>query len=307
MKTPTSDPLDLLKEADPAHRFDLKSIDPAAHTRLRTAIPLVARPDRRPHRKWPRLAAATVVVAALAGASYGVISSRLGETEGTNCYLDGGILHISSLTGDPVLDCTNEWRHFGMTPPTDLVAFRDDGGAVGVTSRGQVPPGADLIPVDALQDTSLIELSSSVQDIVDGPDGRCTSGADAAAYARKELDRLGHPDWTVGRDDDATCASLVIGPDSQTISVISSPLHTGEPDDTARRQAELSRKLRLEVSDGCLSAGRAEDDVEAILADSGIPSNAYRITTVAADRTQCSRIDVVAGGIYDVRLYTPSG
>lgn len=306
MTIPRRDPLHLLREADPARRFDLEDIDPSAHDTLRAAIPIIQRRDQPKSRRWPRLAAAGVVVVALAGASYGVIAPRLGETDGTNCYIDGGILHISSLTGDPVTDCAQQWRRSGKNPPTDLVAFRDDGGAVGVTARGQVPPDSDLIPAGTAQDGSLIELNSSLQDIVDGPEGRCTPGADAAAYARTELDRLGHRDWTVGRDDDATCAALVIGPDSQTVSVIPSSLHVGEPDGTARRQAELSTALRVSVSQGCLNAGEAQGAVKKILTDSDIPSSAYRITTVAVDRTQCTRIDVIAGGIYDVRLYTPS-
>ncbi|XVX19585.1 hypothetical protein ACQP1U_14930 [Actinomycetota bacterium] len=304
----TRDPLDLLRDADPVGRYDLSEIDPAAHAQLRAAIPITARREpSQPSRRWPRITAAGAVALALTGATYGVFGQRMGEIEGTDCHADGGILHIPASTGDPVLDCVNEWRRAGITPPQDLTAFREKSGATGVAARSQLPAGATPVDPKGSQDPTLIELDSALRDIVDGPEGTCTSGSAAAAYARRELDRLGQSQWTVTRDDNATCAYLTIGPDPDTVTVRGSNAREQDTSSDTRRTGRLAQTLRHQISQGCLSTAATKEAVHKAMADNGFAANAYRITTLQAhDDARCPRIDITAGGILAVRIYTPA-
>ncbi|GAA1253865.1 hypothetical protein [Oryzihumus leptocrescens] len=268
-------------------------------------------PTRRRRRLTRGLVAGLAgLVLAGGGAAAWAAYQGLHESTSIDCTSPGVDTIIPPVSGDPVADCTAMWRSQGVTVPAGLRAY-DSGRAIVVRLDGTVPDGKPVLPAGSVQDKRVIELSASMEDIVDRPSHlTCAQEADEQARAQAELDRLKLTDWTVKAWRDAppkagNCVHAVVDSDQRAILLVDSG--SGDPVVPDPGTARLAGLLRTHISQGCLSLDEAEavarKDIRTVEPD--LPAEALAVTRTVDPTAPCTRVDWVPAGNFDLRLYGP--
>jgi hypothetical protein len=268
---------------------------------------------RRTRRRWaiPIAAAAVLLVAA---AGWAILDSS--DSTGLQCP---GNAFIDAKTGDPVLDCSNEWRHYNETEPPPMVAYDNGRGGVAVLLESDaVPDGYTALDPGPFQDAALIELEAALGDVGTGLESECYDDVEATRITRRELDRLGLAHWTVTVDDDrrpdgtTTCATFIPDAQLQQVQLIGLP-GVNAPDPFTDYAAALNEEL----SASCVGLDEAADLARTLAASTEIVVNGTRIDfteeasvlfihIVEDPDAACTRANVNVGGRVEVTLRGPT-
>lgn len=225
------------------------------------------------------------------------------------------------LSTDPIADCERYAELTGKPRIVDPIAVRWDGARVVGPREGRP---ADAVPIaewqpptespsssttppapprDVVRDQAKeMELTSSLEDRVDGGNSRCWDADTGTAFAQAELDRLGLTGWEVTVEDqeilDGDCAFLFVPDPPGTIRV-----RTHSQDDPASTAStDLASELRREIADKCLSLDEAQQVVDRLLGE----DEHHWPTAIQTDPdASCTRVDLVYGGSQQVYLYGP--
>ena len=129
-----SDPLDTVRNLSPQVGAQPELLERVRNDFMANIIQSPeAAPPRRSRRRWaiPIAAAAVLTTAATAWAVMHDSSNSTAFQCPDNAIID-------AVTGDPVLDCANEWRRDNETEPPPMVAY-DNGRGVVVVLRKATP------------------------------------------------------------------------------------------------------------------------------------------------------------------------
>lgn len=228
-----SDPLDLVRDLAPGgeHRPELVE---RVRTDLMATIdgttpaggPLAEpTPIGWRRRRWlvPATAALVLTTAAAAWA----VNRPISESTALECRHTGGSAIIDAVTGDPVLDCSNEWWRANGTEPPAMVAY--DNGSGGVTvllATDTAPEGYSELKPGRSLDPSLIHLEAALDDVAGGLSSGCYDETTARDITRNDLDRFGFANWTITVDEarrpdgESLCAYFILDPTMQQVELI---------------------------------------------------------------------------------------
>ena len=313
-----NDPLDIVRDLAPPVgeqpellervRSDLM----ATFTRPSQSDAISAR--RRTRRRWAIPIAAAAVLSTVA-AGWAILHDTSDSTE-LQCP---GNAVIDAVTGDPVLDCANEWRRYNETEPPPMVAYDNGrGGVVVLRESDAVPAGYTALDSGPFQNTALIELEAALGDLGTGLESGCYDHVAATEITRRELDRLGLAEWTVTVDDDrrpdgtATCAHFIVEADLQQVQLIGLP-GANAPDPYGNFAAALDEQLSV----SCVGLDEAAELARTLAADTEIVVDGTRIDfteqagvllihIVEDPDASCTRADVNVGGRVEVTLRGPT-
>lgn len=327
-----SDVIQALRSAGPAARVDLARADERAFTALREGITMTAHDTegKTARRERRALAAGGLAVALVGGgAAYATFDNWYGGGAGSGA---GGVSCQSRwvdpltadeedfaaattggppITGDPVADCQQYQELTGRPAIRDAVAFTYNGDAMYVTPRSDVP--ADGVEVPPFEAGSAFELKHSFSDMVDGGRSRCFSPAEATAFAKAEVARLGLDDWTVAplpswgpvASEGGTCAWVGIDPERAKTAI---SVATGEEDPSLPSEGtdpsvhRMRDALRERIATKCLSLSAAEAVAKQVLG-----AQHHWPTGVTVDpEAKCTTVDMVVGGSTQIFLRGPS-
>lgn len=226
-----SDPLDLVRALAPTTEHQPDLIERVRNELMATInetappsdSPSAPRPvNRRAPRRWLIPAAAALVLSTTAAAW------ALARTSADSTTLEcPGNSIIDAVTGDPVTDCSNEWRRSMGTEPPAMVAYDNGNGGVTVLLANDPAPDryTELEP-GPFQRTEFIQLEAALDDAGRGLSSGCYDDDTGREIARRELDRLGLMTWTITIDDlrppdgQSRCAYHVVDPLTQQVQLI---------------------------------------------------------------------------------------
>lgn len=317
-----SDPLDELRNLAPTvdgqpelleHvRNDLMTII-ERETRSKSGHPDGLQP-RRAKRRWTiPIAAALVATTAAAAYAFTVSSS-----DSTAVECPTGI--YDAVTGDPVADCSNEWRRANNSEPPAMTAY--DNGSGGVTvllADDPIPDEYTVLEPGPFQNSSLIELEASLDDYGTGLSSGCFDEPAARQIIQPDLDRLGLTGWTITVDTSRPangtelCAAAIVFPEEQQVQIIGLSNEAASSDPYTRFAATLSEQLATE----CVGMDEAVSLTRALAESTDIRINGANIElteeagvlaiNAAEDSTAtCTRADVNVGGRVEVTLRGPN-
>lgn len=328
-----SDVMQALRAADPAELADLTRTDERAFTALREGITMTPRDTQgKTARRGRRaLAAGGLAVALIGGGAayatfedwYGGGGGAGGGTGGVSCLSrwvdpltadEGEFAQAATggppITGDPVADCQEYQQMTGRPAIPDAVAFTYNGDAIYVTPKSDVPAAGVALPPTT--GGPAFELRHSFSDLVDGGNSRCFTAAEALAFAKAEVARVGLSDWVIerlaklpGSTSTGTCAWVSLDPDKdRTVTVVatggrdnSSPSQDVDPSVYVMRDA-----LREGIATKCLTLAQAREVAKRVLgAEHHWPTG----STVDA-KAKCASVDMVVGGSTQLFLRGPS-
>lgn len=315
------DVLGQLRSADPVAGLDLSHLDPCALSALRQGITMTDRDTTGRQRR--RIGARGTLIAGLSvalvggGAAYAEHQQWFGGIgDGLNCQsvwneTAAGVPMVGGphLTGDALLDCDTYRERAQLPPIGDPVAF-DYGGLVYVTPRDQVPEGAEVLGELSATAGAERELRASTRDLVDGGSSHCLTAAEAEAFARAELDRLGLTGWTIATDDvpapemvppGMVCAAIETDAVRRTIDVL--PNRT---DDWEAAAGPVTSGIRTALRTGILQTCVNVVDALAV-AEAALGTQHHWPTTGITDEdASCARVDMEVGGSIQVTIHGPT-
>jgi hypothetical protein len=324
----TTDPLQLLRDADPATSVAPYSSDRAATLldRAVAAAPGQPTPSRQQTRRAGAAAAGFALVLCGGGVAWAVLAQPpatalqvlcavgidRSQYDPTTGRVDGS--NLQALSGDPVADCAGEFQRLqGAAPP--LTGY-DTGGQQIAVMPADWPAPADWkpLPTTFRNDPTRLELKHRLDDLVEGPQGRCATADETERIARAELADLGLTGWTFRRlsqahlaDGRTWCASAWVDEGPGTTIVIQAteggmfdPRATGnEP------TLEFIATLRSRIVESCEPLSEARRLVEDTLVKRGLRLDDAHITTIEDPGAACTRVDFVPGGNAVVILRGP--
>lgn len=313
-----------LREANRVSEASLSRTDRGALDALREGITMTTRPPtptRAVRRRFARrglIAAGLSLTVVGGGAAYAAYTQLYVGTDDDHltCMTEWApsdegypdALSAQGVTGDPVADCQAVQAYHGAEPIADPVAFVLDDETF-VAPRSQVPEGATVLEGSAPQSAAALELQASLYDAVDGLEAGCSTPAEAAAFAREELDRLGLLGWAVdasGPTGALECAAAHVDADSRTVDVVAGGGDASQEDwsadDPSAHVLELRETLREEVAGACVSLGDAE---RIALAAGGDSAGTHSVVTIPDPEAACTRVDLVVRGSWMVTLRGP--
>lgn len=311
-----TDPLLIVADLAP-HVDSRPELIQRARSELMETIDASTRPDTTPPRRRRRRWAIPVAIAAAVtvGAGWALLSD---SADSTRVVCPGNDV-ISAVTGDPVLDCANEWRRLNDTEPPAMVAYDNGQGGVVVLAAGDIPSDQHTaLDPGPYQDTLLIELEAALDDLGSGLGSGCYDAADATEITRSELGRLGLEAWGVTVDPDrrpdgaTTCAHAVVQPDQQQVQLIGVAASNAVDPYQAYATA-----LDAQLGAACMTLDQAADAARALAADTDIVIDGTRIELteeagvlvihmIEEPDAACTRADVNVGGLAEVTLRGPS-
>lgn len=313
-----SDPLDTVRDLAPPVGAQPELLERVRNDLMATITqppqPDAASTPRRTRRRWAIPIAAAAVLTTAAG-GWAILHNSSDSTR-VQCP-DNSV--IDAVTGDPVLDCANEWRRNNETEPPPMVAYENGrGGVVVLRESDAVPDGYTALDRGPFQNTALIELEAALRDVGTGLESSCYDHVAATEITRRELDRLGLAEWTVTVDDDrrpdgaATCAYFIVDADLQQVQLIGLP-GANAPDPYRNYAAALDEQL----SASCVGLEEAAELVRTLAADTDIVVDGTRIDfteqagvlfihIVEDPDASCTRADVNVGGRVEVTLRGPA-
>lgn len=271
------------------------------------------------------IAAAAAVVLMATTAVWAVTRhSDPADTTSVGCLSDDTTAIVDSVTGDPVVDCANEWRRANGSEPPAMAAYDDGKGGVAVIIVGDpVPAGYSALKPGTYQDTAVIELEAALQDVGSGLSADCYDAASARSKIRGELDRLGLDAWDVTVDSDRepngseSCAAFALAPDQETVQIFGVGGGGGGGVDP---YAPFATAVETSLTSQCLNVEEAAVLVRAIIADTVVEVGGTRIqlteeaaesgvvviNSVVDPTASCTRATVTVGGRLDIILRGPN-
>jgi len=314
-----SDPLDTVRDLAPPVGAQPELLERVRNDLMATITQPpqseAASTPRRTRRRWAIPIAAAAVLTTAAG-GWAIL---LNSSDSTELQCPDNVV-IDAVTGDPVLDCANEWRRDNETEPPPMVAYENGRGGVAVLLEGDaVPDGYTALGPGPFQNTALIELEAALGDVGTGLESSCYDHVAATEITRRELDRLGLAEWTVTVDDDrrpdgaATCAYFIVDADLQQVQLIGLPGGSNAPDPYRNYAVALDEQLRA----SCVGVDEAADLVRTLAADTEIVVAGTRIDfteeagvlfihIIEDPDAACTHADVNVGGRVEVTLRGPT-
>ena len=311
------DPLDIVRDLAPQVGAQPELLERVRKDFMATITqsPEAASSPKRRRRRWAiPIAAAAVLSTAAAG--WAILHD---SSDSTALQCPGSVV-IDAVTGDPVLDCSNDWRRYNETEPPSMVAYDDGRGGVAVLVEGEpVPDGYTALEPGPFQNTALIELEAALGDVGTGLESGCYDDVAAAEITRRELDRLELAGWAVTVDDgrrpdgSSTCAYFIVDAALQQVQLIGVPDESNAPDPYGAYSAALNEQLNAD----CVDLEDAADLARMLAADTEIVVDGTRIDfteeagvlflhIVEDPDASCTRADVNVGGRVEVTLRGPT-
>lgn len=271
------DPIDLVgaiapdTTPDPAALARVRStlmatIDRADASASGDTIPLIPkRPRRRRRRRLLPIAAVAAVLAVSGGTAWAIAQrGSSDQTDNLSCPVPGepdAESIVSVVTGDPIVDCAEEWRHLSDAPVPAMKAFDNgDGGVVVRLATDPAPDGATELPPGVYQNADIRRLENRIADVGTGIESGCYDTQTAKTMVEGYLQGLGMDDWSVrvvptGLDAKGDCAMATgLDPASKTIGV-----ESGSPDlSLGGDMKAFALEVHGIVEDRCLSTADAE-------------------------------------------------
>lgn len=313
-----SDPLDIVQDLAPPVGTKPELLERVRKDLMKT-ITQPSRPDagsvlRRTRRRWAAPIAAALLLAT-AAAGWALLRDISDSTE---LQCPGNVI-IDSVTGDPVLDCSNEWRRSNETEPPPMIAYDNGRGGVVVLPEGDsMPDGYTALDPGPFQNAALIELEATLGNVGTGLESGCYDDVAATRIAQGELDRLELAQWTITVDEDrrpdgySTCAYFIVDAALQQVQLIGLPGVTA-PDPYSAYAAALDEQLDA----ACIGLEEAADLARTLAASTEIVVDGTRIEfteeagvlfihIVEDPDAACARADVNVGGRVEVTLRGPT-
>jgi hypothetical protein len=299
-----------------------------------THLPLGRGARRRPVTRRRRLVLAVgalaVVAIATAATWAAVRSGAARETTSVECLIGNSDAVIPSTTGNPVHDCTVDYKRELGTAPPRLVAYDNGLGGVTVIPHSQKPPAGWKRLVSG-QDVDLIQLQDSLDDYINGLDSSCLGTEAATSLAASKLGQFGFTGWTIARRSPgpsstnlpgstteaggkkaAPTQSLsgtrmcvagdIVDPATQSVTLIPMSVGTG-PETTFERLADKLRPL----TQSCESLPAAVASVRAAAGDLGLSESdrTYDLNAVTDNSMRCASIYETVGGTTFITVRGP--
>jgi hypothetical protein len=271
------------------------------------------RPGRAARRPVVITALAVLAIAGSAAASEAIFGSAQNQTS-LECNIRGALSVIDGTSGNPVADCSVEWRRQtgGSTVPP-LAAYLLRTGGVEVQPAADRPPaGSQRLPAGTVMGTQLIVLNEWLGDYINGLSSRCFSDATATASVHAELASLGLAGWSISSRPPAangttTCASgFIIFGAQRHVLLLANPAAPPRGEASAfKRFQTLARSLRP-VSATCQDLPATAARVRAIARRLGL-SSGLRLDQVTVPSATCTSIYENVGGLIVVTLRGPAG
>ena len=311
-----SDPLDIVRDVAPQVGTQpelLERVRKDFMTTITQSLEAASGP-KRTRRRWAIPLAAAAVLSSAAG--WAILHD---SSDSTALQCPDNVV-IDAVTGDPVLDCSNEWRRDSDTEPPPMVAYDNGQGGVAVLVEGDhVPDGYTALKPGPFQNTALIELEAALGDVGTGLESDCHDDVAAMEITQRELNLLGLGGWTVTIDDDrrpdgsSMCAYFIVDPALERVHLIGIPDESNAPNP----YSAYSRALNEQLDADCIGLDDAADLARRLAASTEIVLDGTRIEfteeagvlfihTIEDPNTSCTRADVNVGGAVEVALRGPT-
>ena len=319
-----SDPLDLVRDLAPTGEHRPELVERVRNDLMATINDTTPRTNprsaptptgRRVRRGWLVPAAAALVLTT-AAAAWALTRT---SADSTTLACPGNSI-IDSVTGDPITDCSNEWRRSNGTEPPAMVAYDNGNGGVSVLlATDAVPESFDELEPGPFQNTSLIQLEASLDDAGGGLSAGCYDEQAARDIARNALDGLGLSNWTITVDEtrrpdgDSLCAYFDIDPIMEHVELfgITGSTPAANPYET------YATVLADQLDETCLNLSEATSVARSLAAETVIMIDGTRIdlteqagvlvlNEVDDPAAACTHSAVNVGGRVEVTLRGPS-
>jgi hypothetical protein len=276
------------------------------------------------------LAVAGLVAIVMATVAWAITRGGARDTTSIECVIAGVDTGIDATSGNPAADCAAEWQRERGAPAPPLVAYANSYGGVTVLPRGKNPP-AGWRTLHS-QNVALIELQESLDDYLSGLNSTCFTSAQATAFTRQQLNRLGFAGWAVsirsvpaspsskssptvtatsgsGAQPAPTASTAgpictgsgVVDPTTTTVTLVSGPIGGSPPPNWLPER--LATSLRP-LTKTCLSLDAMSNAVEQRASQLGLsPSppltrTTYDLNVIKDDKLRCTTVyQTVEGGI----------
>lgn len=225
-------------------------------------------------------------------------------------------LVLPSFSGDPLADCADEYQRLtGGTP--ELIAYETGQVYIAVIPADWPVPG-DWTPLQTgfRNDPARLELAHRLDDLVEGPQARCSTADQAEAVVRAELADLQLTGWQVerlpqaARTDGTDWCAVAWVDEGPLAKIIIQGIEGGMFDPDATGTEPLRRvidSLRSDVAQSCLSLAEAVERTEQAITRNGWDLVDTKITAIKDPTATCSRVDLIPGGLVTVVLRGPAG
>ena len=301
--------LPLLSDADAARLSDTTAKQALFEEIV--AMPTTARqsnvaepgPARAGRRRFSLAAAVAAVATTVAAGTAWAVFGGATDSTATGCYIsENSVLIVDAVTGDPVADCARAWeRETGSVP--ELMAYDTGNGGIAVVPRERDVPSewSALDPQDR-QNPQLIQLSTALDDTLDGLLSDCYKLAPARAIVARELDAAGLTGWRVtaerGEADGVkTCTFYVADAPTRTVALI--PVDGGIDPGSNAPHARMAAALREALDDDC----RTRSELAALTREAAQTSDAeVQINEVPDPDQACASADIRVGGAVAVTV-----
>lgn len=281
--------------------------------------PATARADAVPVRRRARRVVAWTaglsLVAATAAAGYGAWL-RLHPDQNTTvtCQVRPDAYSVpATSSGDPVADCTAQWRlEFAGTPVPDLAAFVSDRGEIVVRPAGwPVPEGWRALPAGFRLDTAVLAAERALTDQLHGLADRCLDEQAAERWALAELADRGLTGWRVdwrrefgGRaDGKALCGrGYALDPEHRKVILgADHPVAEDDPESQDLPYVKFPAELRRTLT-GCQDRATALAAVRRAAVAAGIPQDEYQVQEVDQPADRCAWVTLAVGGGFVIQI-----
>jgi len=301
-----------LTESDVRTHLDSTAMDELLHAIVHSHTPT---PARRSHRKaWALSAGAVLALGSTAAIAAVTLSPQQRESAAFDCNLSalasgaagGGV--IGPVTGDPVVDCANEYhRVSGLTAPP-LIAYSSGIGGIEVLPASVTPP-ADYkaLPSGTTLDLEKTLLDETLGDVVAGLNTTCLDQAQAVTRSEQIVAALGYADWRVAVDPpvglpDGTCWVAGARGSDKTVRVARLGGLDPQNDTQIRAFAKPLRASATNCWDRTTALAQIRDAATAV----GIKESAIVVNTIDDATARCSTIHVTGGGLVFVVVRGPA-
>ncbi len=312
-----SDPLDTVRDLAP-HVGAQPELLARVRKEFMTTIaqaPQTASGPSRTRRRWT-LPIAAAALLSTAAAGWAILHD---PSDSTALQCPDNVV-IDAVTGDPIVDCSNEWRRHNDTEPPRMTAYDNGlGGVVVLVVGDPVPDGYTELEPGPFQNTALIELEAALGDAGSGLASGCYDEVSATTIAQSELDRLELTAWTVTVDENrrpdgaSTCAYFIVDPALQQVQLIGLPVESNGMGPYGAYAAALDQQLAANcvgLADAAALTRRMAADTEIVVDGTRIEfteaAGVLTINLVEDPGATCTRADVNVGGRVEVTLRGPT-
>lgn len=281
------------------------------------------RPNRLKRRRVLPLAAIAVVLAAATGTAWAVTHrGSAAQTDNLSCPVPNdpnANAVVDVVTGDPIVDCANQWKSETDLPVPKMNAYDNGHGGVEVKlASDPVPPGATTLPRGVYQNADIRRLENRIADVGDGIDAGCYDTAAAKKMVEGYFDDLGMKGWQVRVDDTppkssrGNCALAMADPTTGTVTVRSGR----SPHDTHSVFKPFADGVHARLGEQCLNTTDAQAAIQDLAKETTVQNGPTTVHLgeqgmirfqLATDPTaKCTTATVTVGGAVSVTLNGPA-